>query len=53
MHPAMKRTTMMRTASTSVPLESLAMANIEMFRDNKKKTGEYFTTCFVALKVCV
>ena len=39
MHPGNKRTTMMRTASTSVPLESLAMANIEMFRD-KKKTGE-------------
>ena len=39
MHPGNKRTTLMRTASTSVPLESLAMANIEMFRD-KKKTGE-------------
>jgi len=38
MHPGNKRTTLMRTASTSVPLESLAMANIEMFRD-KKKTG--------------
>merc|ERR1719310_1121065 len=38
MHPGNKRTTLMRTASTSVPLESLAMSNIEMFRD-KKKTG--------------
>ena len=40
MHPGNKRTTLMRTASTSVPLESLAMSNIEMFRD-KKKTGKF------------
>jgi len=39
MHPGNKKTTLMRTASTSVPLESLAMANIEMFRDKQKKTG--------------
>merc|ERR1712079_732570 len=38
MHPGNKRTTLMRTASTSVPLESLAMSNIEMFQD-KKRTG--------------
>ena len=31
-----KPTTFMRTASKSVPKGSVAMANIEMFRDNKK-----------------